>query len=279
MSFFRFLFLFILFSLGAVHQLLAQDLYDLEHSRTFAKGLMEQEAYEHAVQEYERVIHLAPEVPSYRCELLSAYEEAGFYRRGLERAKQLFEDPMSVPRPTARNYAKLLYGAEAFDPLRKYVERNEHFFQRDRFSTTLTVHMIQREWEKAYTFFEDRSPIPGSFYSKYAELVKDAKSRPRRSPFAAVAFSSILPGSGKFYTGNWKDGLVSLLLTGFNGYMAYRGFRRKGVQSVQGWIFSGLGFSFYIGNLYGAAKGAERFNQRQEQKLVDRAKSLWRTRF
>jgi hypothetical protein len=62
------------------------------------------------------------------------------------------------------------------------------------------------------------------------------------------------------YSGYWKDGFFSLLFTGMSAWQSYRGFKQKGTSSFYGWFMAGTSFSFYIGNLYGSVKAANRRN-------------------
>ena len=89
-----------------------------------------------------------------------------------------------------------------------------------------------------------------------------------RSPFLAGTFSTLIPGMGKAYSGRWKDGLIALVFIGGTGFQAYRGFDKKGVKSVYGWIMGSLCVGFYMGNIYGSAKAAKVFNTHQHSIYV-----------
>lgn len=92
----------------------------------------------------------------------------------------------------------------------------------------------------------------------------------------AVILSAIFPGSGKIYSGAWKDGLTSLLFVAANTWNSYRGFS-TGRQGY-GYTFAGLSIGFYLGNLYGTRQWARHMNrvktQKWENELVDRLTSM-----
>jgi hypothetical protein len=88
-----------------------------------------------------------------------------------------------------------------------------------------------------------------------------------KSPFIAAGFSAIIPGTGKFYTKNWSDGIFSMLFVAGNAWQAYRGFNEHGVRSAYGWAFAGLSASFYIGNIFGSAKAAKRYNKNKKNEI------------
>jgi len=86
----------------------------------------------------------------------------------------------------------------------------------------------------------------------------------------AGVMSGIIPGSGKFYARDWKNGLISLVFIGVLGYQSYYGFNQKGLESGLGWVYGTLGFGFYIGNVVGSVSSANRYNAQKNQKLINR---------
>ncbi|MFH1052558.1 MAG: hypothetical protein V1779_16690 [bacterium] len=73
-----------------------------------------------------------------------------------------------------------------------------------------------------------------------------------KNPYLAAGLSTIIPGLGKVYTGKTIDGLFTFLLLGFTTWQAYDGFADDGTASIKGWLFSGIGTVFYLGNIYGS---------------------------
>lgn len=86
--------------------------------------------------------------------------------------------------------------------------------------------------------------------------------------------STIIPGSGKAYSKRWGDAVISFLFVTTNAYASYRAFNKKGIKSVNGWIFGGLAFSFYSANLWGSAKAARIYNSQLLQGYQDHAESI-----
>lgn len=116
-------------------------------------------------------------------------------------------------------------------------------------------------WEQVELKIPQVSATDHPSISGLKNLSKQAKAFKPKKPWVAVMMSAILPGSGKFYTGNYKDGIFSLLVVGGSAFQAYRGFNKDGVSSTSGWIFAGLTTGFYAGNVYGSAKSAQVYNQ------------------
>jgi TM2 domain-containing membrane protein YozV len=75
---------------------------------------------------------------------------------------------------------------------------------------------------------------------------------------AAAIISALIPGSGKIYSGQISDGIISAVATGVCAYLAYDNFRAK--HNFRGWIFSGLTGFFYAGNIYGSVAAAQIYN-------------------
>ncbi len=81
---------------------------------------------------------------------------------------------------------------------------------------------------------------------------------PYKSPALAGILSTIIPGSGKMYVGEWGDGITNLVLTGLFAFLAYDNF--KADHTTRAWIFTGIGAFFYAGNIYGSIASTQIFN-------------------
>ena len=101
-------------------------------------------------------------------------------------------------------------------------------------------------------------------------LYYESSNIKHRSPFLAASFSTLIPGSGKIYSGRWTDGLIAFLFIGGTSFAAFRGFEKKGVESAYGWIMGSVSLGFYLGNIYGSAKAAKVFNSRQNAQYIEK---------
>lgn len=81
---------------------------------------------------------------------------------------------------------------------------------------------------------------------------------PRKSPAVAGVMSAILPGSGYMYAGRYGDGVVALIVNGLfiAGTVAAIHQENYAVAAIVG----GIGVPFYIGNIYGSANAATKWN-------------------
>ena len=95
------------------------------------------------------------------------------------------------------------------------------------------------------------------------ELLEKGQKQNLKSPALAGILSTVLPGSGKFYSKNWKDGLISFVFISALSFNSYRNFNKHGVNNYRGWLNSGLATGFYLGNIYGSVKSTKDFNKKK----------------
>ncbi|MBU2586237.1 MAG: hypothetical protein KKH32_13035 [Bacteroidetes bacterium] len=98
-----------------------------------------------------------------------------------------------------------------------------------------------------------------------AEHTAKMRSLKSKDPVIAGIMSGVIPGSGKFYTEKYSDGVISFLLTGLFGFLAYDNFSAG--HNFRGWLFAGIGSFFYAGNIYGSIISANLFNREQKEKF------------
>jgi len=81
---------------------------------------------------------------------------------------------------------------------------------------------------------------------------------PRKSPAVAGVMSSVVPGSGYMYAGRYGDGVVALIVNGLfiAGTVAAIHQENYAVAAIVG----GIGLPFYVGNIYGSANAATKWN-------------------
>jgi tetratricopeptide (TPR) repeat protein len=99
-------------------------------------------------------------------------------------------------------------------------------------------------------------------------LLPHDRELPRKSPLAAGILSAIIPGSGHVYAGHYGDGATALLLNGLFITGTVVAFRQEN-YAVAG-IVGVIGLPFYLGNIYGAANAATKWNLAVRKGLRDR---------
>jgi hypothetical protein len=99
-----------------------------------------------------------------------------------------------------------------------------------------------------------------------AEAAREGEQLPRKSPALAGLMSAVIPGSGHFYTGRWRDGTIALLLNG--------AFLAAGIEAVSAGNEAAAGILFffeaawYSGAIYGAVNAAHKYNHDLEDRWL-----------
>jgi tetratricopeptide (TPR) repeat protein len=81
---------------------------------------------------------------------------------------------------------------------------------------------------------------------------------PRKSPALAGAMSAVVPGSGYLYAGRYGDGLVAFVVNGL--FIAGTAVSIHQENYAVAAIVGGIGLPFYVGNIYGSANAAPKWN-------------------
>jgi tetratricopeptide (TPR) repeat protein len=89
-------------------------------------------------------------------------------------------------------------------------------------------------------------------------LLDEYEELPRKSPVLAGVMSAVIPGSGYFYAEHFGDGFMALLVNGLAIAGAVTAIYQEN-YAVAG-IVGGIGLPFYLGNIYGSANAARKWN-------------------
>lgn len=128
-----------------------------------------------------------------------------------------------------------------------------------------SAHM--REWDQAEKLFSkaDEQNPNEKLLVRNIELTESAINfKPKSSTKAALL--SVIPGLGYVYTGHKQTALTALIINGLLGYATYTSIKKDnyGVAALTG-VFTA---SFYIGNILGAGKSAQRYNDRKTKQIL-----------
>ena len=115
---------------------------------------------------------------------------------------------------------------------------------------------------------------PDAEVEQLRALARRGATMNRKSPALAAVLSSVVPGAGKMYAGEFGDGVQSLLLVGALAALSIVSFHDEGVQSWRGWLYVSMGGLMHAGNIYGSAVSARRYNQKQQETLREDLKAL-----
>ncbi|MEX2567385.1 MAG: hypothetical protein WD431_15685 [Cyclobacteriaceae bacterium] len=253
----------------------AQDLYDDKHSADFADYLLETRQFSLAISEFERLVFLKPNDKEVKKKLLSTYIKADKSAEGINRVDLLYPLPENIPAEIAPIYAFMLLKEEAFDKAEGFLNSNPNLTTEEKYLFLGTRYALDHHWSEA-KFYYDQVPIAQkSIIATYREIVDRSLAQKPKSPALATGLSILVPGAGKVYTKDWKDGIMSFLFVGATAWQAYRGFNRSGVESIRGWIFASVSTGFYIGNIFGSYKSAKNFNRSQNEQRQNEIENIF----
>ena len=247
--------------------------YTPENILKFADFLYTEGDYLRAASEYQRYLFYQPQ----KSEQIH-YKIAVCYRFGgkTDQALQGFETLLRT-HPEGQFASRAYYQIGATYFLQDQFERSAQFLTEALPRITDTrqhaeaeqliglSYLKQKRWSKASEVFKalQKSDVmqvkeKAVAYHKYAEK---GEHLPTRSPFLAGTLSTIVPGTGRLYTGRFSDALTTLFTMGITGWQAYDGFRRDGLSSAKGWTLGTLCGIFYVGNIYGSVISARVYNR------------------
>ncbi|MCB0664334.1 MAG: hypothetical protein KDC80_00860 [Saprospiraceae bacterium] len=238
-----------------------EDLYSYEATRQFANYLFLKGDFDFASEEYARLLFLKPGNDSIRVRLSQSYRK----QEKFALASEVFagrETDLKSDWVENEYIATLLFQKDSFAFNRglnqvKYLSSAEVQRKKVEFA------MLQRQWKSASAILISTGGDRPDWTNQYQQTIDRAQAFRPKKPWLAATYSAIIPGSGKMYAHNVKEGVTSLFFVAALGYQSYRAFHKRGSKAVSGWIYGGLGLGFYLGNIYGAHQSAKNYNKRQ----------------
>ncbi len=251
------------------------DIFDKDHSLRFADYLFRTGKYEYATEEYQRVIFMQPGFVYPKLQVVRSQKARKDFQKALNYFALYFPvfDTLS---PSVQKEGIRLYILVEDYPEANFWLRKTSWPKPEKATWTLGIKALEMKWDEAlqyYKTYEDsiRNPV----FHQFGLTVQRRLEQPHKSPWIAGTLSALVPGLGKVYTKDYGDAAMSLLFVGLNAWQAYRGFRKEGIKSVHGWVFAGIGATFYLGNIWGSAKAAKRFNRKFDKEATDEIKAVF----
>lgn len=256
-------------------QLRGQNLFDSLNTGRYADFLFRSANYREAVAEYERMVFLFHPGDEVKLRLVQSYRMAGNPEMALQRAEMLWETPANVSgRVSKELFALKIITGNAPD-LELQTNNNPWLLPEEKAFLIASGQLLNSEYQKAEVSLSSVEIAGNPALVAYKNIVDDALAQRYKSPVAAGIFSAIIPGTGKFYSGNWQDGLLSMSIIGVTAWQAYRGFEKRGVKSAYGWIYGIIGTGFYLGNIYGSVKEVNRYNHAKHHRIRIRVEAVF----
>lgn len=236
---------------------------------------MRTKQYSLAAQEFERIVFMSPSDTTAKLNLIQSYRYSNQYPIALTRFKNFFSGNINnLSGRFTDEYIKLLLLNRDFPETLSFIISNPGLDPNKRADYKMRALLLDNQWEKASEFAINNPTTSSEQWKRMETIIKEKQNVKFKSPFLATSLSTIVPGSGKIYTGNWKDGLFSLLFVSTSAWQSYRGFKKNGIESIYGWIFGVFTIGYYGGNIYGSWKAAKTYNSNLDHEIYHRAENI-----
>ena len=125
------------------------------------------------------------------------------------------------------------------------------------------AYIYQFRWEEARSVLRDYT-----IDEKLDARFDSAINMPQKSVKIARVLSTILPGAGHIYAGDWRDGLNAFLLNGALGFLTIDAILAEHYTNAVLWggtIF----LRYYRGNTFRAKEAVSQFNLRESRRAAE----------
>ena len=256
----KIIFLLILFSFTIKPQT-SNLLHTPANTRKFADHLFSGKDYLRSVFEYGKL----PEYEkndTIEFKIPLAYQLMGKYDLALEKFLSVNKESVYYDQ-SVKEYYKTLLQAGRYNELQSKLANND-------------VKDFQRLLYLSYLFTSNELPTEQNFLEAFPLSGKESllsffsekKNPPYKSSLLSGLFSAIIPGSGKIYLGEIGDGITAFIATSLFAFLSYDNFRAN--HDFRGWLFSGIGFFFYAGNIYGSVAAAQIYNAKVDYEYKEK---------
>lgn len=252
------------------------NLYDFDHSLEFANYLFRTGQYGLAADEFERLNFMQPGDSLVEMRLFKSYRLAGEWTEGLNRYRQIYPLLNNEKPWLQAEFCKIRVQAGEWEGFGKMIRDSLELAGGEQAFLWMNHELMRANWHGADSTFSAFKAIAAEKDARipiYAPIVTDAQNIRYKKPGLALGMSALLPGSGKVYSKQPVDGLISLIFVGATAWQAVRIFRKKGTDDPIGWVMAGLSFTFYSANLYGSHKAARRYNDRKDEEIRHRTRA------
>jgi len=248
--------IFFLLPLSVFSQSSSFDFHSPENIKKFADYLFCDGDFLRAIEQYKSIDDQAPN-DTIQYKMMFGYSELELYQYSNEIFNRISAHSKFYPDAYLLSLKnKLLIESKSLSL------EDKHSFDTKYAERITKLKSISKLYDENISMSKEKFIEPfDEAEQKIVSMFYDLKTNPLyKSPALAGFMSAIIPGSGKFYIGEWGDGVTALVVTGLFAFLAYDNFQAD--HTTRAWIFTGLGAFFYAGNIYGSIASAQIFNAR-----------------
>lgn len=240
---------------------------------SLGKHLFAQGNYDAAITEYKRFLYFHPKderIAEMYYNIGLAYRAQGVWTEAVtalrtatylttkSEAKSEYQLELAVTLIAAQDYdlARLELVKVTMRTLPTQLYRRSLFLQ-------AVASLYQFRWEDARESLRNYTTD-----ARLEMLFEEATDIPLKSANVARVLSTIFPGAGQVYAGDWSGGLNALLLNGVLGFLAVDMILDEYYVDAALWgVF--IFWRYYRGNTFRAGQAAERFNEQKSRETAD----------
>jgi TolA-binding protein len=248
-----------------------------------ADVFMEEGEYYRAITEYKKFLILFPasEKADYALfKIGMAYYRGEEYESSVKYCS-ILEKKYKTSRylPEASYYKGLSYWkSKDREKARTAFDTLTEFFPRSEFAplalvagslVTFEEENVTASMKRLERLIDQYPEYPGSKNAKEAITLIDQYPRlPEKSETLAAVMSAILPGSGYIYADHVEDGITAFIINTLFIAGTITAIHSEN-YAVAG-IVGGIGLPFYVGNIYGSANAAKKWNLGVKRELQNK---------
>lgn len=227
----------------------------------FINFLINDNHYESALLEINRLCFLKQDLfDDLNVRKMICYQALGREEDGIYEYESSLKHKTKNP-DIALKVAKLYYNIDNYEDCRRLLSEVSCIDTLYKPKVLLMNTMISlrlNDIESANKYAQESLLISNSLNNKLnLEIIESIGRAKFKKPIIAKLLS-VIPGCGYAYTGHTKTAITSLLVNGALGYATFTSIKSKnyGLAVLMGF----MNISFYIGNIRGAGKSANRYN-------------------
>lgn len=252
-------------------KLSGQNLLNYENSLKYANHLFNNNQYQNSATEYERICYLAPNDTLAKLRLIQSYRLMNDFKTAKSYLNKYFPNcEANYPEAFAEENFRILFLDHQYLNCYRFLLENSTIQQTKKTEYKIGTLLMQNKWSEAKTISEN-------YFEKYEktseitelyDITTKGINQKYKNPYIAAMFSSIVPGCGKLYTKQWKDGIYAFLIVSTFSWLTYNSIKNKGLNNGSSIIFGAIGFSFYTANIYGSFKSAKTYNNKVNKEIT-----------
>ncbi len=266
--------IFLLLSLFIVLNLSINSISSAENDLLGLGGhLLKLENYDAAITEYKRFIFFHPDdkrVANTYYNIGLAYRAQGLWQEAIISMRNaMFHASNDDEKSEYQiNLAVTLIASKNYDlaqlELIKVMLRDPNVALDKRILFLRSVaYIYQFRWEEAREILQEYTDD-----DKLDILFNKVANLPQKSTTTAKVLSTIIPGAGQFYTGDWRGGLNAFVLNSLLGYVAVDAVLDQHYADAAFWIFF-IFNRYYQGNSYRAENAVKIYNNKVSQRAAN----------